>query len=87
MSFDKTLAFRVLFSWDLMLAAIFTGHWGISLSTMAALVRDGKDGPLKLALWQQDFLRWLEPRLSNAHCEAARLDDRARAQLAVSLLP
>jgi hypothetical protein len=56
------------------------------VSTLAGLVRDGQDGPIELYEWQRGFLRWLEPRLSEAHCAAARLSDIARAQRALKLM-
>lgn len=86
MSWSQTWTFKLAFGLDLFGAAVIFGHFGISISTMAGLVRDGKDAPLQLRLWQRDFLRWLEPRLSNAHCEAAKAADIARAKLAVQLM-
>jgi hypothetical protein len=83
---DKTLTFRIAFGLDLFAAAVVFGQYGISVSSMAGLVRDGLDGPLKLKLWQHDFLRWLEPKLSRAHCAGAVQYDRDRAQLVLNLL-
>lgn len=87
MTWDTTYSHDFLLALDLWAAAVFFGHFGITVSTMAGLVRDGKDGPLKLHAWQRSFLRWIEPKLSRAHCAAALLADRARATLATSLMP
>lgn len=86
MSWDKTYSHEFLLALDLYAAGLFFNHNGITISTMAGLVRDGKDAPLKLYGWQRSFLRWLEPRLSNAHCEGAKAADIARAQLALQLM-
>jgi hypothetical protein len=85
-AWDKTFTHNVLLAIDLWAALTFFNRAGITISTMAGLVRDGKAAPLKLWLWQEDFLRWLEPRLSNAHCEAAKAADIARAELALQLM-
>lgn len=86
MSWSQTWTFKLVFGLDLFAAAIFFGQFGLSVSTMAGLVRDGRAAPLSLRLWQEDFLRWLEPRLSHAHCEGAIASDLARAQAAIKLL-
>lgn len=86
MSWSQTWSFKLIFGLDLLGAAIFFGQFGLSISTMAALARDGRAAPLKLRLWQEDFLRWLEPRLSRQHCEAALIFDRQRAQVVQELL-
>lgn len=86
MSWSQTWTFKVIFALDLWAAAVFFGQFGLSISTMAALARDGRAAPLKLRLWQLEFLRWLEPRLSRAHCADALLFDRLRAQTVFSLL-
>ena len=87
MSWDNTYSHDFLLALDLWAAAVFLGHFGITISTMSGLVRDGKDGPLKLHGWQRSFLRWLEPKLSRAHVNAALIADRGRATLALSLMP
>lgn len=78
--------FTIAFALDLFAAGIFFGEFGISVSTMAGLVRAEKDAPLKLWKWQRAFLRWLEPRLSRAHCDGAISFDRQRAQQVLDLL-
>lgn len=78
--------FTIAFALDLFAASIFFGEFGVSVSTMAGLVRDGKDTPLRLWRWQRGFLRWLEPRLSRAHCAGAISYDRQRAQQVLDLL-
>lgn len=83
---SKQWSFQFAFGLDLLAAAIFFGQFGISVSTMAGLARDRKAAPLKLYLWQEDFLRWLEPRLSRAHCAGAVSYDRQRAQQVLDLL-
>jgi len=72
---------------DFWASATFFGRYGLTVSTLAGLVRDGKDADLRLYGWQRGFLRWLEPKLGRAHCAAALQSDRARAQLALSLMP
>lgn len=86
MSFQGSYAHEFLLALDLWAAAVFFNRAGITISTMAGLVRDGKDGPLKLWAWQRAFLAWLEPKLSNAHCERAKAADRDRAQWVVQVL-
>ncbi len=86
MSWQGTWTFNLAFGLDLFAAAIVFGQFGLSVSTMAGLVRDGRAAPLKLRLWQEDFLRWLEPRLSAAHCADALIFDRQRAKTVLQLL-
>jgi hypothetical protein len=86
MTTGDTYALEAGLGWDYWGAATFFGHYGITISTMAGLVRDGKDAPLKLYGFQRAFLRWLEPRLSREHCEAARLSDIARCKQALTLM-
>jgi hypothetical protein len=86
MSWDKTYTHDALLALDLWAAAVFFGAIGITVSSLAGLVRDGKDAPFRLRRWQRSFLGWLEPRLSRAHCEAARAADLARAQAVVAAL-
>jgi hypothetical protein len=71
---------------DFWAAATFFGHYGLTVSTMAGLVRDDKDGPLKLYGWQRSFLRWLEPKLSRDHCARALQHDIARCKTALTLM-
>lgn len=86
MSWNRTYSHQFLLALDLWAAAVLFGVNGITISTLSGLVRDGKDGPFKLAPWQRAFLRWLEPRLSRAHVDAAKAADIARAQLAIQLM-
>lgn len=86
MSWDQTYSHNVLLALDLYCALIFFNRAGLTISTLSGLVRDGKDGPLKLWGWQRAFLRWLEPRLTRAHVDAALKADTARAQLALTLM-
>jgi hypothetical protein len=71
---------------DFWAAATFFGHYGITVSTMAGLVRDGNDAPLKLYGWQRAFLRWLEPRLSRQHCALALQSDVKRCKDALTIM-
>jgi hypothetical protein len=77
---DHTWSFKLVFALDLFFAAVIFGQPRISISTMSGLVRDGKDGFLGLKLWQRDFLRWLEPRLSRQHVTHALQFDRQQWQ-------
>ena len=77
---DKAWSFKFVFALDLFFAAVIFGQFRISISTMSGLVRDGKDGFLGLKLWQRDFLRWLEPKLSRAHVIHALQFDRQQWQ-------
>lgn len=86
MSWDQTYSHTFLIALDEWGAAVFFNRLGLTISTLACLVRDGKDGPLKLSPWQRSFLRWLGPRLTTAHCAAALKADLARAQVNVALL-
>ena len=86
MTWDRTLSHNFLVGLDLWAAAVFTGVFGITISTMSGMVRDGADGPLKLRRWQRSFLRWLEPKLTRAHVDAALKADLARAELAALLM-
>lgn len=80
MTTGDTFALEAGLGLDYWAAATVFGVYGITISTLAGLVRDGKDSPFKLYRWQRAFLRWLEPRLSKEHCAAALKADRARAQ-------
>lgn len=71
---------------DFWAAATFFGAYGITVSTMAGLVRDGKDAPLRLYGWQRGFLRWLEPKLSREHCAKALQHDIERCKTALTLM-
>jgi hypothetical protein len=71
---------------DFLGAAVFFGHYGITISTMAGLVREGKDAPLRLYAWQRRFLRWLEPKLSREHCALALKSDITRCKNALTLM-
>lgn len=86
MSEAGTYSHTVLLALDYWAAAVFFGRFGLSISTMAGLVRDDLHGPLGLQGWQVAFLRWLEPRLSNAHCEAAKAGDVGRLKTGLLLL-
>jgi hypothetical protein len=86
MTTGDTFAFEAGLGLDYWAAASFFGHYAISISTMAGLVRDGKDAPLKLYPWQRSFLRWLEPKLSREHCAKAKQSDIARAKQALILM-
>lgn len=86
MSWEGTYSHQVLLSLDLWAAGVFFNKSGLTVSTLAGLVRDQLDAPLKLYGWQRGVLGWIEPRLSNAHCEAARAADIARARVALSLM-
>jgi hypothetical protein len=76
----KTYSHDFLIAFDKWCCATLFGVDGLTISTLSGLVRDGKDSAFKLHGYQRSFLRWLEPRLSRAHVEAARISDRARAQ-------
>lgn len=71
---------------DFLAAAVFFGHYGITVSTMAGLVRDDKDASLRLYEWQRSFLRWLEPKLSRQHCALALQNDITRCSQALILM-
>lgn len=86
MTWSQSYSHQWLLSLDLYFAGVIFNRSGITISTMAGLVRAGKDGPLKLYRWQRAFLRWLAPRLSAAHCIAAREADIGRARLALELM-
>lgn len=86
MTTGNTLGFEMALGLDYWAAATFFGHYGITVSTMAGLVRDGKDGPLQLYSWQKKFLRWLEPRLSKTHCASALTNDISRLEASYEML-
>lgn len=86
MSWARTWSHDFLLALDLWCAAVFFGVRGITISTLAVLVRDGQDALLNLRPWQKGFLQWLEPRLSRAHCDAAKAGDIAGAKLALKLM-
>jgi hypothetical protein len=78
--------FEAALGLDYWAAATFFGQYGITVSTLSGLVRDGKDAPLHLYGWQRSFLRWLEPKLGRAHVTMALQHDIARLKLALSVL-
>jgi hypothetical protein len=84
---DETYSHNFLLALDLWAALVFFNRAGITISTMSGMVRDGKDGPLKLWGWQRSFLRWLEPRLGRAHVTGALKADRGRAQFIIDNTP
>lgn len=86
MTTGQTFGLEAALGLDFWASATFFGAYGLTVSTLAGLVRDGKDAPLKLYGFQRSFLRWLEPRLSRSHCEAARLSDIARCKQALTLM-
>jgi hypothetical protein len=86
MAWSGTYSEHFLLALDYWAAAVFFNRFGITISTMAGLVRDGLHGPLQLSGWQIAFLRWLEPRLSNGHCEAAKAADIDRLKAALVAL-
>jgi hypothetical protein len=86
MTTGDTFALEAGLGLDYWCAATFFGHYGLTVSTMAGLVRDGKDASLKLYPWQRSFLRWLAPRLSEAHCAKALRSDIARCKQALTLM-
>lgn len=86
MPWSGTYSHNFLLAIDLWAAEVIFNRAGITISSMAGLVRDGQDETLHLWRWQHAFLAWLEPRLSQAHCVKARAADLARAQLVISLL-
>jgi hypothetical protein len=83
---DRQWSFDLLYGLDRFAAAVFFMETRMSISAMCWLVKQGKADRLKLRVWQAGFLRWLEPRLSEVHCERAAKDDRARCQSGVDLL-
>jgi hypothetical protein len=83
---DRQWSFDLLYGLDRFAAALFFQETRMSISTMCWLVKQGKADRLKLRAYQIGFLRWLEPRLSEAHCKWAAANDRTRAQTAVDLL-
>lgn len=87
MTWDQTYSHDFLLALDLWAAAVFFGVFGVTLSTLSGMVRDGTDGPFKLRRWQRSFLRWLEPRLGRAHVAAALKADRGRAGLVLANTP
>lgn len=86
MTWAGTYSETFLLALDEWASAVFFGRLGLTISTLCRLVKEDKHGPLKLADWQIRFLRWLEPRLSEAHCTAALASDLARSKLNVTLL-
>jgi hypothetical protein len=86
MTTGDTYALEAGLGLDYWAAATFFGVYGITVSTLSGLVRDGKDAPLRLYAFQRSFLRWLEPRLSRAHCAAALQSDIARCKTALTLM-
>lgn len=80
MAWDRTYSHDFLIAFDRWACAVFFGVSGITISTLSNLVRDGKDGPCKLHGWQRAFLKWLAPRLSKAHTEAAQQSDLANLE-------
>lgn len=83
---SNTYSHEFLLALDLWAAGVFFNKNGITVSTLSGIVRDGKDAPLKLYGWQRAFLKWLAPRLSEAHTTAALAADIARAKLALQLM-
>jgi hypothetical protein len=83
---DRQWTFDFAYGLDRFGAAVFFLQTGMSISAMCWLVKQGKADQLKLRPWQISFLRWLEPKLSAAHCEWAAKDDLARVQTALKLL-
>lgn len=87
MSWDQTYSHDFLIAFDLWAAGVFFGVRGLTVSTLSGLVRDGKDAPFKLHQWQRSFLRWLEPRLSRTHVDAALKTDREWATWVLANTP
>lgn len=89
MSWDKTYSHTLLIALDQLGAAIFFNRPDLTISTLCDLVMTGQAAPLKLALWQLEFLAWLGPklnRLQKNHCPQARLGDIQRAKSTLTLL-
>lgn len=86
MTSGNSWGFEAALGLDYWAAATFFGHFGITVSTMAGLVRDEKDGLLNLYDWQRSFLRWLEPKLGRAHVTAALQHDLTRLKTSLTLL-
>lgn len=80
MSWATTYSHDFLIAFDKWCCAVFFGVDGLTVSTLSGLVYSGKDGAFKLHGWQKSFLKWLSPRLSQAHVTAAKVSDRARAK-------
>jgi hypothetical protein len=78
--------FEAALGLDYWACSTFFGQFGITVSTLSGLVRDGKDGPFKLYGWQRTVLRWIEPRLGRAHVTLALQHDVARLKQSLSLL-
>ena len=83
---DRQYSFDLLYGLDRFAAAVFFQETRMSISAMYWLVKEGKADKLKLRAWQTRFLRWLEPKLSEAHCKWAAENDRTRCQTGVDLL-
>jgi hypothetical protein len=86
MTTGDTYALEAGLGLDYWVAATFFGVYGITVSTLSGLVRDGKDGPFKLYSWQRSFLRWLEPKLGRDHVEKAKRSDIGRLKLGLTLM-
>ena len=86
MTTGNSWSFEAALGLDYWACATFFGQFGITVSTLSGLVRDGKDGPFLLYPWQRKALRWIEPRLGRRHVTLALEHDVARLKQSLSLL-
>lgn len=87
MTQGNSWGFEAALGLDYWACATFFGQFGITVSTLCGLVRDGKEGPFGLYRWQRTVLRWIEPRLGRQHVNLALAHDVARLKQSLKLLP
>lgn len=83
---NRTWVHLLLLGTDDFGAIFIFGKIGITISSLCKIVMDGKDTDLKLWAWQRSLLLWLGARLGHAHCDAAALADKARAEAVIKML-
>ena len=86
MSQNRTWVHLLLVIFDDVGAVLVFNQFGITISSLCKIAMDGKDGPLKLWGWQHSLLLWLGARLGHAHCDAAALSDKERAEAVIGML-
>lgn len=83
---NRTWVHLLLVIFDDVGAVLIFNQFGITISSLCKIAMAGNDAPLKLWRWQHSLLLWLGARLGHAHCDAAALDDVARAQGVILML-